>query len=125
MHEGPENARITRPLQGILTTIFQQRKAPQARPRIARHTAKQVPGKVKKGRSPEGTAEKLQSSGAPRSAIIRQKKLGVVPSFRGRWLLVFSFRHFFVAHAVVQRRLEYLETLPESYTAPPQTGPDS
>jgi hypothetical protein len=30
----------------------------------------------------------------------------------------------FIAHAVVQRRLEYLETLPENYTAPPQTGPD-
>jgi hypothetical protein len=35
-------------------------------------------------------------------------------------LLVF----FCIAHAVVQRRLEYLETLPEKYTAPPQTGPD-
>jgi hypothetical protein len=31
---------------------------------------------------------------------------------------------FFIAHAVVQRRLEYLETLPENYSAPPQTGPD-
>jgi len=31
---------------------------------------------------------------------------------------------FLIAHAVVQRRLEYLETLPEKYTAPPQTGPD-
>jgi hypothetical protein len=31
---------------------------------------------------------------------------------------------FFIAHAVVQRRLQYLETLPENCTAAPQTGPD-
>ncbi len=45
-----------------------------------------------------------------------------------RWDKIFTLGglliFFFVAHAVVQRRLVYLETLPESYTARPQTGPD-
>jgi uncharacterized protein DUF3592 len=45
-----------------------------------------------------------------------------------RWDKIFTLggllAFFFVAHAVGQRRLEYLETLPASYTAPPQTGPD-
>jgi hypothetical protein len=45
-----------------------------------------------------------------------------------RWDKIFTISgllvFFFIAHAVVQRRLEYLETLPENYTASPQTGPD-
>ena len=45
-----------------------------------------------------------------------------------RWDKIFTLAgllaFFFIGHTVVQRRLEYLETLPENYTAPPQTGPD-
>lgn len=45
-----------------------------------------------------------------------------------RWDKIFTLTGlllvFFIAHAVVQRRMEYLETLPENYTARPQTGRD-
>jgi len=62
---------------------------------------------------PNGPGIKI--AGQPAWLVYRWDKIFMLGG-----LLVF----FCIAHAVAQRRLDYLGNLPENYTAPPQIGND-